>query len=189
MRISITDKDFYIPALNVLSSGGILAYPTDTLYGFGVDATNPVALRRLNQLKNRQGPMSVIAPDIATVRTWIDCSDQDWDLIKTRLGGPTTVIAPVKAGICDPLVLGVDKTLGIRVPDCPEILRLVKKFGRPITTTSVNRSGGNPLNNPVEIEAEFGDLIDLVLDGGVLPASTGSVIYRWTLAGLEVVRP
>ena len=63
-------------AVKVINSGGILVYPTDTIYGFGVNAKDPVAIDNLNALKNRTGPISVIAPDSATVSAWLDVQEE-----------------------------------------------------------------------------------------------------------------
>jgi len=77
IRLSITDTALLSTAIDVLNREGIVVYPTDTLYGFGVDATSSSAIARLNRLKNRSGPMSVIAPDLKTARNWTRCTDSD----------------------------------------------------------------------------------------------------------------
>jgi L-threonylcarbamoyladenylate synthase len=176
-------------ACDVLRRGGIVVYPTDTLYGLGVDATQDAAVTRLNHLKGRTGPVSVIAADERMVRRWTTLSAGEFDVVRERLGGPTTVILPVRSGIVSPLVLGPDHTLGIRLPGHPCGPELVRRLGVPITTTSVNRSGEPPLNDPDRILAAFGDAIDLLIDDGPLPESTGSIIYTYRKGKLIIIRP
>ena len=75
--INWENKDAIKVALEVIDRGGILVYPTDTIYGFGVNAKNPAAIDKLNIMKNRTGPISVIAPDKETVSTWIRIEDEE----------------------------------------------------------------------------------------------------------------
>ena len=103
--------------------------------------------------------------------------------------GPTTIILPVKKGIIHPSIMGEDGTLGIRIPAHPFGPKLCDKLGFPITTTSVNRSGQDPFNDPDEIIDEFDGEFDLLIDDGVLPQSSGSTIYKLEKSKLKVIRP
>ncbi|MFQ6605022.1 MAG: L-threonylcarbamoyladenylate synthase [Fidelibacterota bacterium] len=175
--------------VGTLKKGGLVVYPTDTLYGFGVIGTDGEAIQRINRIKGRTGPMSVIAPDTATARTWARCTPDEWATILTELGGATTVIFPVKPGIVHPSLLGPDHSLGVRIPRQPSILSIVARLGQPLTTTSVNRTGQAPCNDPDEIERQFGSEIDLLIDGGHLPASSGSRIFKLDHSTLKMIRP
>jgi len=188
LSIDLKAENVYDLAGNVLLYGGIIVYPTDTLYGFGVDARNEVSINKLYKLKGRSTPISVIAPDINTVFSWTDLDMSEWLLIKQYLRGYTTIILPVKAGIVHPKIMGSDGTLGIRIPAHPFGPQLTHKLGFPITTTSVNRSGNTPLNNPKNIISEFGSEIDLLVDGGILPKSGGSSIYKFEKSKLIKIR-
>ena len=187
-RLALDNPSLIDRACEILHNSGIIVYPTDTLYGFGVDATNPKAIDKVNRLKGRTGPVSVIAPDIRTAKAWIKCTETEWSIIKEKLGGPTTVIVPVVDAIVHDSVLGPRHTLGIRIPQQPVILELVKQFGKPVTTTSVNRSGLPALNNPDQILSEFDRECDLLIDAGPLPPSKGSHIYRLQDGELKVLR-
>jgi len=172
------DSDNAIQAAgNAILYGGIIVYPTDTLYGFGVDSRNESAIQRLNKIKRRSAPMSVIAPNASTVLSWTDISYEDWEMVKKFLRGPTTIILPVKEGIVHHSIMGDDGTLGIRIPAYSFGPDLCDKLGFPITTTSVNRHGEPPLNNPDEIVNKFGEEFDLLIDDGELPKSNGSTIW------------
>ena len=166
-----------------------MTYPTDTLYGLGVDATNDQAIDRLNRLKGRASPLSVVAPDIPTALSWTTLEGDLLQLLARRLQESSTVIVPVRPGIISEKVLGSGHTLGIRVPQHPFPSPLVAKFGNPITTTSVNRSGRPPLNDPERILLEFSKEIALLIDAGPLPPSPGSSIYQVQHNRLIRIRP
>ena len=91
-RINASSKHVIEAAGNAILYGGIIVYPTDTLYGFGVDARNETAIKRLNKIKGRSAPISVIAPNSTTVLSWTDITYEDWGMVKQYLRGPTTII-------------------------------------------------------------------------------------------------
>jgi len=188
-RISVDDPTVFQQAMEVLHKGEIIAYPTDTLYGLGVDATNEQAIDHLNTLKGRTNPLSVVAPDIPTALSWTTLKVNLLQLVESKLRESNTVIVPVRPGIVNKKVLGSGHTLGIRVPQHPFPSRIVAKFGRPITTTSVNRSGHPPLNDPETISREFGKEIALLIDAGPLPPSPGSSIFQVQHNRLIRIRP
>ena len=97
--ISVNHPDANSLAANVIQKGGIIVYPTDTLYGFGVDARNDAAIQKLNFIKKREGPISVIAPNVRTVKSWSSIHNKYWESIENKLGGKTTIILPVKKKI------------------------------------------------------------------------------------------
>jgi len=188
-RLPLDDPHAFQQALKVLHQGEIMTYPTDTLYGLGVDATNDQAIDRLNRLKGRASPLSVVAPDIPTALSWTTLEGDLLQLLARRLQESSTVIVPVRPGIISEKVLGSGHTLGIRVPQHPFPSPLVAKFGNPITTTSVNRSGRPPLNDPERILLEFSKEIALLIDAGPLPPSPGSSIYQVQHNRLIRIRP
>ena len=174
-------------ASKVISSGGIIVYPTDTVYGFGVDATNENSIHRLNNLKNRKGPISVIASDKNVVSKWIDIPNDQKSEAISHLGPHTTIIYPVKKGIVNELILGPNNTLGIRIPDHPFCLEIAKTCNVPITTTSVNRTGQKPQSNAHNILKHFGNDVDLIIDDGDLTGQASS-IYLYERSGLKSLR-
>jgi len=187
-QVLLNSKNALQAAGNAILFGGVIVYPTDTLYGFGVDARNENAIKRLNAIKGRTGPMSVIAPDVNTVLNWTNISYQDWEMVKKFLRGPTTIILPVKKGIVHSSILGKDGTLGIRIPSHSFGPELTSKLGFPITTTSVNKTYENPLNNPKDIIHKFDGEFDLLIDDGNLPKTKGSTIYKLEKSKLTIIR-
>ena len=174
-------------ASKVISSGGIIVYPTDTVYGFGVDATNENSIKRLNNLKNRTGPISVIASDKNVVSKWIDIPNDQLSEAISYLEPYTTIIYPVKKGIVNELILGPNSTLGIRIPDHPFCLEIAKTCNIPITTTSVNRTGQKPQSNVDNILKHFGNDVDLIIDDGDLTGPASS-IFLYEKSGLKSLR-
>ena len=174
-------------AKKIIIEGGIIVYPTDTLYGFGVDATNENSINQLNKLKNRNGPISVIAPDKNVVSTWIDIPKNEKDRALKNLTPYRTIIYPVRKKVVNSLILGPDNTLGIRIPAHLFCISLAKQCNVPITTTSVNRKGEFPKSNSNDILESFGNSIDLIIDDGKLSGPASS-IYKYQSGSLNKLR-
>ncbi len=166
-------------AVNILAKGGIIVYPTDTLYGFGADATDNEAIENINRIKKRSGPMSVIGANEKMVLNWMDINEEQIEIVRPYLGGLQTLIVPVKSNIVSTKILGKDNTLGIRIPNNNFCNELSFQYGKPIISTSVNRTGEQPLNDPAQIEAKFSSEINILIDAGTLPESKGSTIYQF----------
>ena len=165
-------------AVNVLLKGGVIIYPTDTLYGFGANATDDEAVDKINQIKGRSGPMSVMAADENMAIDWMDVEDEHIEAVKPYLGGAKTLIVPINQNIVSTKILGEDNTLGIRIPNNKFCNEMSSQFGKPIVSTSVNRTSEQPMNDIVQIQSEFSSEVDLIIDGGTLPKSKGSTIYK-----------
>lgn len=187
-KIKITDADCINKSIHVLENGGVIVYPTDTLYGFGVDATNDNAINRLNIIKGRSGPISVLAPDIETAIEWMAVTQFQSEIIKSYLGGKKTLITSVKNNIVSSKIIGSNNSLGIRIPRNDFCNKLAAQFAKPITSTSVNHTGEKPLNDPNSIEYSFGNEIDLLIDGGTLPNSIGSTVYQLKGSNIIILR-
>ena len=174
--IKINSSNAAFKACDVMHRGGIIAYPTDTIYGFGCDSKNETAIEKLNKLKNRSGPMSVIAPNRKTAIDWMNIKVSQKNKIKNKLINGTTVIATAKKNVCSSLIMGSGSTLGIRIPKHNFCKELSSLFPNPITSTSANISGKNPCIRAEDISKEFQDNIDLIIDGGIINGS-GSKIF------------
>ncbi len=127
-------------AVQHLRAGGIVLYPTDTLWGLGVDATNVSAIERLRVLKGSEGAKhySIVVSDMTMARQYVDVTPLAERLIKKFLPGKLTIVLE-SHGL--PHELSDNKTIGIRIPSHPVPLALAKELGRPITSTSANVSG------------------------------------------------
>ena len=185
--IAWNDDNVLNDASKSILNGGIIVYPTDTVYGFGVDATNEISISRLNNLKNRTGPISVIASGKNVVSKWIDIPNDQLSEAISHLEPYTTIIYPVKKGIVNELILGPNSTLGIRIPNHPFCLEIAKKCNTPITTTSVNRTGQKPQSNVDNILKHFGNDVDLIIDDGNLTGPASSILL-YKKSGLKSLR-
>ena len=174
-------------ACKILDNDGIIVYPTDTIYGFGCNGKSEVAINKLNILKKRNGPMSVLCPNIKTAMDWMNLPDIQKSAAKKRLGGKNTVIVPVKENIVSSLILGKNGTLGIRIPQNDFCAKISKRYSGPITTTSVNHTGFTPHIDPAEINKEFKYDIDLLIDDGIINGK-GSTIHLLEKGVWKVLR-
>ena len=114
--ISVNDENAISYASDIIIHGGIIVYPTDTLYGFGVDARNSSAIKKLNEIKKRETPISVIAWSLDIVRSWSDIKHADFEKAKKVLLESNTIIIPIKNNIVDDSILAKDSSLGVRIP-------------------------------------------------------------------------
>lgn len=187
IRIDINSGNALELALDALSKGAIIVYPTDTIYGFGCDATNHEAINNLNNLKGRKSPMSVIAPDEQTAVNWFNLQKEEKKKLLKYFKNGNTIIAPIKDGLVDNKIKGKEDTVGIRVPIYPFCRSLSKLFKKPVTTTSVNKTGSKPHINPDLIEKEFGGEVALLVDAGIINNQPSS-IFKFELGKLLNIR-
>jgi tRNA threonylcarbamoyl adenosine modification protein (Sua5/YciO/YrdC/YwlC family) len=163
--------------VEVLEKGGLIGYPTDTIYGVGCDLFNPEAIRKIHRLKKSDGkkPLSFICSDLKDISRYAYVSNYAYKTMKRLLPGPYTFI--LKATKMVPKVaMTKQKTVGIRIPDNKICLSLVRELGHPIISTSVYKPDEGLYNDPTEIEERFGKQLDLVIDGGVIVAEHSSII-------------
>ncbi len=164
--------------VEVLNNDGIIIYPTDTIYGIGCSIYSTKGIDRIKQIKGREKNkyFSILCADLKHLSKYAkNVSNEAYKLMKKILPGPYTVILEASREI--PRILhSKRKTVGIRVPDHQLCRDIVRELGHPIITTSANKSGQEPLNDPQLLEKEFGKLVDIVIDGGVLFSNPSTVI-------------
>lgn len=161
----------------ILRDGGLIAYPTDTTYGIGCSIFNKKGVERIYQIKQREKkkPFSFICADLSDVTHYARVSNYAFNILKRRLPGPYTFVLEATRVVPD-LLVTKQKTVGIRIPDNRICLAIVRELGHPIVTTSANLTGEEPIGDPLQIERELGKQLDLVVDGGLLPADVSSVV-------------
>jgi len=167
---------------------GVMVYPTDTLYGLGGDFFSVGAHLAVDRIKGRTDmPYSAAVCDLDMLkRLTADIPDIFFELYEKQLPGKYTFLFHVAPTI-DPVLLKGNKKIGIRIPDVPEILNLIRRLDTPLITTSVNRSGDPSLNHPDDILRMFPN-IPLLIDNGPLPPSRGSTIIDLTTTPQKVLR-
>jgi len=204
--------------LTVLKTGGLVVFPTDTVYGLLADSTNPEAVTKLLQFKERRPgqAISVFVADKKMAKEYIILNQNAENIINNLLPGPFTVIAESRchceesqttkqslnfqeiatpfglAMTIDPRLLAENGTLGIRIPDYPLINQLLTAYGRPLTATSANMSGKPPHYLISSFLKSLSDnkksALNLIVDGGILPKNKPSTVIDTTTGQLKTLR-
>jgi tRNA threonylcarbamoyl adenosine modification protein (Sua5/YciO/YrdC/YwlC family) len=164
-------------AVNILRDGGVIIYPTDTYYGIACDIYNKKAIEKLFEIKNDSSDklFSFICSDFKEISKYAKISDYAYKRMKHLLPGPYTFILPAEKLVPKQL-WSKRKTVGIRIPDNPVSLDIVKELGNPIVSTSTTNRKGDTLFDPLEIKSIFSNKVDLMLANGALIGEASSVI-------------
>lgn len=161
----------------ILRDGGLIIYPTDTVYAFGCDALNVRAVERICKIKGidpRKENLSIVCFDLSNISEYAKVDNSTFKLMKKNLPGPFTFILPVHSNL--PKIYRNRKTVGIRVPDNTIAREIIRQLGNPLLTTSVHDDDEilEYITDPELINERYEDTVDLVIDGGYgnLTAST-----------------
>jgi tRNA threonylcarbamoyl adenosine modification protein (Sua5/YciO/YrdC/YwlC family) len=174
----VTPQMRYInKAVEVLKEGGVIIYPTDTVYGIGCDIYNKKALERVFDIKQDSGTklLSFVIPDLKEIARYAKVSDYAYKSMRHLLPGPYTFILPAAREVPKKL-WSKRQTVGIRIPKHNVALMLAKELGNPIISTSVTNRKGLVLYNPLEIKMIFNTQVDLMLASGNLQGEPSSII-------------
>lgn len=162
----------------VLEEGGVIVFPTDTVYAYGCDIKDKRAIEKIYRLKkmDKKKPLSFIFTDISEISEYVrNVSDDAFKIMKKAFPGPYTFI--FKASKLVPkIVVTNQKTIGVRIPENNIALDIVRALGRPILATSVFNLSGEYLIDPKELEKVFRNEVDLVIDAGPKPAEPSTVV-------------
>ncbi|HEV8293544.1 MAG TPA: L-threonylcarbamoyladenylate synthase [Tepidisphaeraceae bacterium] len=184
----MTDID---QAVQILRRGGLVAFPTETVYGLGADATNEQAIKKIFRAKGRPStnPLIVHIADIPTAKkfaaTWPDSAQL---LAEKFWPGPLTLILPKSPAIVDPVTAGRN-TVGLRVPNHPLALALLSKFNGPLAAPSANRSTRVSPTTAQHVRDELGEAVDIILDGGPCTVGIESTVLDLTTTPATILRP
>ncbi|HKJ80908.1 MAG TPA: L-threonylcarbamoyladenylate synthase [Ignavibacteriaceae bacterium] len=164
-------------AVNILRDGGVIIYPTDTYYGIACDIYNKKAIERLFEIKNDSSDrlFSFICSDFKEISKYAKISDYAYKRMKHLLPGPYTFILPAEKLVPKQL-WSKRKTVGIRIPNNPVSLDIVRELGNPVVSTSTTNRKGDTLFDPLEIKSIFSNKVDLMLANGALVGDASSVI-------------
>ena len=164
-------------AVTVIREGGVIIYPTDTVYGIGCDIFNKSAIERVQEIKNNPEIklLSFICHNLKDISKYAKVSDYAYRTMKHLLPGPYTFILP--AAKSAPRELWNNrKSVGIRVPEHFVAMKIVEELGNPIVSTSTTNRKGELLFDPMEIKSIFNLQVDLMLSSGSLSVEPSSVI-------------
>ncbi len=164
-------------AVEALQQGGIIVYPTDTVYGMGCDLLKKNGIEKIYEIKRRskKEPLSFICSDLKDISNYALVSNYAYKTMRRLLPGPYTFVLEASREV-PKILLTKRKTVGIRVPDNAICLSLVRELGHPIINTSAKLEQDEILSDPTEIERKFKSGVDLVIDGGILASEQSSVI-------------
>jgi len=156
-------------AVEVLKNGGVIIYPTDTVYGIGCSVFNTHAIERIYQIKGQDArkPFSFVCSDLSHISEYAKVSNVAFRLMKQLIPGAYTFVLPAsRLKHLPKSMITKRKTVGIRVPNNKICLAIVKELGHPILSASVTDDKGNILNDPEVIKEYYEKRVDLILDGG-----------------------
>ena len=175
-------------AVEILRGGGIVIYPTDTVYGMGCDLFNKKGIERIYEIqrRDRKQPLSYICADLKDISRYARVSDDAYKIMKRLLPGPYTFVLEASR-LVPKIILPKRLTTGIRIPDNRICQALVAEMGSPVISTSVKDGGGELLSDPRMIEELFGKRVDMIIDGGIIAAAPSSVVSLLA-EGIEVIR-
>lgn len=186
----VADKEIR-HAVGVLKAGGLVAFPTETVYGLGADAANPDALNRIFVAKGRphDHPLIVHLADAVQLANWArEIPGAAHTLARRFWPGPLTMILKRAPGVGD-LVTGGQDTIALRVPSHPVAQALLRTFGGGIAAPSANRFGRVSATTAEHVRREFGSAVDCVLDGGAADVGIESTIVDLAGAQPALLRP
>lgn len=171
----VSDADIQ-KAADAITTGGVVVYPTETVYGLGADALDPGAVERVFEAKqrDRSKPVSMAVPDIETATEYVQLSDRERRFAEQFLPGPVTLVVERGPTVPDILTAGRDR-VGLRIPDHDLSRELARRAG-PITSTSANVSGAGSARAVTEVGARVREAAAVVLDGGRTPGGGSTVV-------------
>ncbi len=187
VRVVKADLEGLAEASEVARKGGLICYPTDTVYGLGCDPLNASAVERAIRVKgDRTKPMPILVKSLETAERFAHVSDRARKLARAFWPGPLTIVLEASAVL--PRILVPKGTVGLRSPKLAICLDLLGLCSGALVGTSANPTGKTPAISAEEVVRELGGRIDLVLDGGVAPLGVASTVVDLAKPKLTILR-
>ena len=173
----------------IIADGGVIAFRTDTFYGLGADPLNPIAVRKVKELKGREDnkPILLLISDLELVDRFVVQSEFFKLVAGHHWPAPLTLIGVARPEVPIELTAGTN-SLGVRLPDDDDVRDLVRACGGALTATSANISGEPPARTAKEVERYFPEGIDLIIDSGEVSATEPSTVIDVTKEEVRLVR-
>jgi len=165
-------------ARDILVQGGVIVYPTDTVYAYGCDINDKRAIERIYKIKriDKKKPLSFIFQDISSINDYVkNISDKAYKIMKKAFPGPYTFIFNASKLVPN-IVTTNQKTIGVRIPKNNIALDLVRALERPILSASINTLSGEYIHDPKMIEKVHRNMVDLVIDAGPISPNPSTVV-------------
>lgn len=180
-----------LKVVEVLKNGGVIVYPTDTIYAIGCDINNVKAVQRVCQLKGikpEKANFSMICRDLSNIAAYAKVSNEVFKVMKHNLPGPFTFVLPATSKLPN-VMMNKRKSIGIRIPDNFIVMSIVEELGNPLLTTSVKAEDDivEYLTDPELIHEQYEKKVDLVIDGGY-GQNVASTVVDCTGDTIEIIR-
>ena len=187
MRLFKADVEGLAEAAATVAKGGVICYPTDTLYALGCDPLDARAVERTMEVKGREAkPMPILVKDLPTAGKFAHVPDRAKRLAQAFWPGPLTLILPAKERV--PAILTPEGKVGVRSPKHRICLNLLELCSGGLVGTSANLTGRAPATTADEVLNQLGDRVDLILDGGKVPLGIASTVIDLTQRRIIVLR-
>jgi len=187
VRVLKADLEGLTAAADVVGKGGLICYPTDTVYGLGCDPLNSSAVERAMRVKGtRTKPMPVLVKDIENAERLAQIPNRARKIARKFWPGPLTMVLPALEVL--PNILVPDGTVGLRSPKHAVCLNLLGLCSGALVGTSANLTGNSPVVSADQVARELGDRVDLVLDGGTTPLGVASTVVDLTQPTFTILR-
>jgi len=168
-------------ASKIVNKGGLVIYPTDTVYGLGCNPFNVVAVKRVFKVKGERinKPLPILAPDIEHIEKIAYMNERARKIAERFWPGPLTLVVPKKPTLPSIVTCGID-SVGVRIPNHKVTTQLIMLCGKLLVGTSANKTGEKPPKTAQEAIAQLGAQVDLILDGGPTPIGQESSVLDLT---------
>lgn len=183
---SLNDR-FLDEAVEALTSGDIIIYPTDSLYALGCDALNNGTIERLCRIKGidpKKRSLSIVCASLSMASEYARIDNEAFRILRTNLPGPFTFVLPAATTL--PKVFKGRRTVGIRIPDNPIAVALAERLGRPLLSTSIPQAEEGV--DPAVVAVEYADAASMLIDGGEGPATPSTVVDLTDSRSPEIIR-
>ena len=175
-------------ASQVVRDGGLVVYPTDTVYGLGCDPFNVNGVKRVFRVKrDREKPLPILSCSVADLEKIAHLSDVARKIVAKLWPGPLTIIVPKKPALPDVVTCGLD-SVGVRVPEHDVAVQLIRLSGGLLVGTSANKTGQKPACTASEALEQLGEKVDVILDGGPAPLGEPSTVVDLTTEKPKILR-
>jgi len=188
---TVKDRDAILRTGEILETGGVIVYPTDTFYGLGASGFHAGAVGRIYRIKRRTAgkPLSLVISDYTMLReVAAELPPELPGLAEAFWPGPLTLVLPASSRLPEAL-MGAARTIGVRIPDHAWLRDLVRTAGFPLTATSANLSGADETADPREAVRVFMGRVDLIVDGGITPGGRPSTVLDLSVRPPRILRP
>ena len=188
MKVMRATKGAIQSAAQIVKKGGVIVYPTDTVYGLGCNPFNENAVKRLLKIKGeRTKPLPILASNIKEIEKIVQTTEKAIKLVKKFWPGPLTVVLPQKSSLPNTVTCNLG-SVAVRVPNHQVALELIRLSGGLLVGTSANKSGKKPSRTALDAAEEIGGEVDIILDGGPTPIGASSTVIDLTGEKPKILR-